>query len=293
MPRVEGKPKEQRQHGSLGDKVSSHDKLPQRNRGRHGARNNNKTKDFVKWLQHTFPQVFSNNSNDSDCPPILDVAGGGKGELATRLAWCLQRRVIIVDPRPTDVVVCLQKHVIPQLPKKWQARATLHMEEAESTGTKPFQRMEQLVQQHQLYFTSESTLPGMKAKPNLISAIEESCLIVGMHADSATEAIVDAALHYKKPFVVVPCCVFPNIFNFRTVLVEESEEGEKFFPILRSKGYTDDSNEAVSGSPTAMRRVKVRSYEEFCEYILSKDERFKCSTLPFQGRNLAIWWDGC
>ena len=30
-----------------------------------------------------------------------------------------------------------------------------------------------------------------------------------MHADGATEGIVDFALRYRKPFAVVPCCICP------------------------------------------------------------------------------------
>ena len=35
-------------------------------------------------------------------------------------------------------------------------------------------------------------------------------LIIGMHPDQATEPIIDMALKYKKPFAVVPCCVFAH-----------------------------------------------------------------------------------
>jgi hypothetical protein len=35
-------------------------------------------------------------------------------------------------------------------------------------------------------------------------------VIIGMHPDQATEAIVDMALKYRKPFAVVPCCVFSH-----------------------------------------------------------------------------------
>ena len=40
-------------------------------------------------------------------------------------------------------------------------------------------------------------------------------LIVGYHADEATEAVVDLALALRKPFVIVPCCVFPKLFPGR------------------------------------------------------------------------------
>lgn len=39
--------------------------------------------------------------------------------------------------------------------------------------------------------------------------------VIGMHPDQATEAIVDFALQYSKPFAVVPCCVFPDLFKHR------------------------------------------------------------------------------
>ena len=42
-------------------------------------------------------------------------------------------------------------------------------------------------------------------------------VVVGMHPDQATEPIVDAALALGKPFAVVPCCVFPQLYPLRRV----------------------------------------------------------------------------
>ena len=43
-----------------------------------------------------------------------------------------------------------------------------------------------------------------------------SCsLLVGLHPDEATEAIVDVALQVEKSFAIVPCCVFPSLFPHR------------------------------------------------------------------------------
>lgn len=40
-----------------------------------------------------------------------------------------------------------------------------------------------------------------------------SCsVLVGLHADEPTEAIVDTALHLGKSFAVVPCCVFHHLW---------------------------------------------------------------------------------
>ncbi|KAL7557590.1 hypothetical protein ACA910_001379 [Epithemia clementina (nom. ined.)] len=183
------------------------------------------------------------------------------------------------------------KHVLPQLPKKWQARASLYAQEAEQRGVSPFAQLDEMVKQHQTYFTHQSALPGHEANASLAEAIENACLLVGMHADSATEAIVDAALYYQKPFVVVPCCVFPNLFPHRTMIAEHSD-----IIVLSPVGTNGDlafSTLDKQLQQTNLRMLKVRSYEDFCHYLLSKDPRFKSSVLPFPGRNLAIWWDGC
>lgn len=43
-----------------------------------------------------------------------------------------------------------------------------------------------------------------------------SCsILVGMHPDEATEAIVDLAVAARKPFALLPCCVFPSRFHSR------------------------------------------------------------------------------
>jgi hypothetical protein len=68
---------------------------------------------------------------------------------------------------------------------------------------------------------------GFKSYPfefnaNFCSAVEiqtvwrQASVVVGMHPDQATEAIVDEALKCGKPFAVVPCCVFPKLFPHRT-----------------------------------------------------------------------------
>jgi hypothetical protein len=102
--------------------------------------------------------------------------------------------------------------------------------------------------------------------PKLHTSVQNAALLIGLHSDGATEAIVDAALYYGKPFVVVPCCVFPNLFTNRYIYVSTEDEQTK--------------------------QVPVRSHEQFCQYLLDKDTRFKREILPFEGRNVAIWWDG-
>ena len=72
-----------------------------------------------------------------------------------------------------------------------------------------------------------------------------------MHPDEATEPIIDAALSSEKPFVVIPCCVFP----------------------------TDKS---VEGTLT---------FEDWVRRLVDKrPNEIKQARLPFAGKNLALYW---
>ena len=93
-------------------------------RKRHGARNQDRHKFFVKWLLDTFHVLLLNNSESSPTTTqqhVLDVAGG-KGEVAARLCMCHRWNVVMVDPRPADIVHCFEALVLPKIPKKWQQR---------------------------------------------------------------------------------------------------------------------------------------------------------------------------
>ena len=216
---------------------------------------------------------------------ILDVAGG-KGEVSARLTMCHQQQVIMVDPRPADIVDCYERIVLPKIPNKWQRRLE-KQREANPNFVKDIvkARFQQLVTTFDEYkiitdsayysakTTESSSSPNkieVDSKPptELQSAVQNATLIVGLHADGATEAIVDAALKYNKPFVVVPCCVFPNFFPMRRILIDDRGDG------------------------TSPKLVSVRTHEQFCTYLLQKDPRFVMEELPFEGRNIAIWWDG-
>ena len=83
-------------------------------------------------------------------------------------------------------------------------------------------------------------------------------LVVGMHPDEATEAIVTNSIAHGKRFAVVPCCVFAHLFPHRTLL---SAEGSK----------------------------PVRDINDFCSYLKSKDPRIEEAALPFEGRNKVLF----
>mmetsp|Transcript_21586 Transcript_21586/g.41226 ORF Transcript_21586/g.41226 Transcript_21586/m.41226 type:complete len:458 (+) Transcript_21586:59-1432(+) len=99
-------------------------------------------------------------------------------------------------------------------------------------------------------------LPSNPMSERLESLVHDASVLVGLHPDEATDAIVDVALANKKPFFVVPCCVFPNTFT---------------------------SRRTTSGAA-------VRSYEDLCNYLQAKDPRVQMTNLPFEGRNACMYW---
>lgn len=254
---------------------------PKRNK-RHGARNQHRHKNMTKWIVKTFPNsikeakeiqipdAVSDGTNIStkstDTRHILDVAGG-KGELSARLTLCHALNVRMVDPRPANIYECFHKNVFRSLPKKWQQR--INSQDPSVIQGVVHRRFSQFV----ACFPMDGGDILQELKQNdgeLLEAVQNSTLIIGMHADGATEAIVEIALHYSKPFVVVPCCVFPNLFRHRQVPV-----------------FDDAENPSV-----VTKMVPVRNHEQFCQYLALKDSHFVVETLPFEGRNTAIWWDG-
>ena len=88
-----------------------------------------------------------------------------------------------------------------------------------------------------------------------IELFTDCSLLVGMHPDEATEAIVDIALALGKPFAIVPCCVMSRVFPDR---------------ICRD------------GTP-------VDTYETFVRYLLEKHPSVQSAFLPFAGRNQVLY----
>ena len=85
-------------------------------------------------------------------------------------------------------------------------------------------------------------------------------LVAGMHADGATEGIVDFGLKHDKPFAVVPCCVY-------------------------SKEATETRRDATTGF-----RMSTMSYPAFIRYLVAKaPEQIRTATLPFEGKNIVVY----
>ena len=89
------------------------------------------------------------------------------------------------------------------------------------------------------------------------STLKSASIIIGLHPDQPTGDIVDMALAMRKSFAVVPCCVFPKIFDQRIL---------------------------PCGTP-------VRSYEQFIEWIMLKNTLIRKKDLGFGGRSVVLYYD--
>ena len=85
--------------------------------------------------------------------------------------------------------------------------------------------------------------------------LRECGVVVGMHPDQATEAIVDFALAHGKSFAVVPCCVFPSLAPQRRV-----RSGQR-----------------------------VVQYPAFIQYLAEKHHGIRIGRLPFAGKNIVLY----
>ena len=235
-------------------------------------RNCNRAGIFRKWCEEMFGRELMESNGG-----VLDVAGG-KGELAFELlAYGRVGNVTIVDPRPYHVYGMLQRltmghvqrvrgretstvtigrhgieHTSAELPLPSHAQAwfeyPLPAAAGSDAGNGMFSGTSLYVNEK---LTSEADQVAYLSKKMWSCAV-----VIGMHPDQATEAIVDFALAQNKPFAIVPCCIFPKMFPHRKVKSGES----------------------------------VVSHDQFCQYLIEKDpSRVRRTILDFPGRNVCLY----
>ena len=157
---------------------------------------------------------------------VVDVAGG-KGELSLLLTL-EGLECVVVDPRPDCKLSRRQRK---QLRK---------------SGTTDF-----AVVEHEFGYHEAAAAAATQ------KVMERAGVVIGLHPDEATDAIVDTAIAGRVPFAVVPCCVFSRLFPHR-----------------RLRG----------GAP-------VTTHAALCEYVASRHPAAKVETLPMGGKNIVVYVD--
>ena len=177
---------------------------------------------FAEWLKETYGIETLQNG-------ILDIAGG-KGKLSIELMLATNGTVpcIVIDP-------AIRKRPIRSSDKRRFKKSKIA----------PPQFI------HQEFNTTTFV-------NNHQSMLNKQALLVGLHPDQVTEDIVDVALALDKLFAVVPCCVFPQIFNERKLL----------------NGDT------------------VITLKQFIQYLIEKDPmKLSVASLNFEGSNTVVYVD--
>ncbi|ORY23481.1 hypothetical protein BCR33DRAFT_810658 [Rhizoclosmatium globosum] len=180
---------------------------------------------FADWIIET----FGGNEKLSSGTGVFDIAGGG-GQLSLDLTDRGVSKCTVVDSRPLRVGFALKKWVKKNRKKTAQevevnaqdeedAEEDEEVDEHEDDGLDSRQQKEADVVEPvdasivgelpfkylQHFFLPESVTPE----------IAQASLLVGMHPDQATGAIVEAAIQCNLPFAVIPCCVFKDDFKDR------------------------------------------------------------------------------
>lgn len=226
---------------------------------------------FSKLVFFLFSE-FGGYSSLSELP-VLDVAGGSGG-LAFELTVRHQLPCIIVDTRPMQYSagqrrhLNFRKHSIEQLNGISKTKSSPLIEnlkkrfEAGVTDDGLLRQFQTLLEANSVLNHSsieclECGDNDQRAQLNKILHERGCSVLVGLHPDQATDPIIDIGFALNLPWVVVPCCVFPNFFSQRR---------------LQPSGRL------------------VRTYDDLCENILQKDPGVRESSLPFRGRNRVFYW---
>lgn len=244
---------------------------------------------FAAWVLDRFPRAVLDGG-------VVDIAGG-RGMIAMKLALEHNIRVSLVEPKEVklnktyrkkirkywrrknkaDTVVCSsvsEGDGLEQSDLTGRSRADVgksngvnndlllvadnvsaRQSDAGSVGEADESKSIELPMLHfrEDFFGVETASPLLKAE------IHNSELLLAMHPDAATGAVLETAVSLKKSFAIVPCCVF---------------------------GYMFPSRQTKCGKT-------VTTYEEFVDYLeefaLSQGANVKRCTLPFEGRNIVLY----
>jgi hypothetical protein len=178
---------------------------------------------FAAWLLETFGLSLLERGSG-----VVDVAGGKGGTCVSLLeqSGSQQLRTTVVDPLRRST------------PVRAATRARL-----ERLGC-------QLPR-----FLALALDAAFEADGERLALLADAAALIGMHPDQATEAIVEAALRLRRPFAVVPCCVFARQFAARR---------------------------APGGG-------LVETLNDLLDYLRNKHPNMQRHVLPFEGRNVVLF----
>lgn len=256
---------------------------------------------FASWLLETFGEETLRSGIG-----VVDIAGG-RGDLAFELTVRRGIPCTVVDPR-----LPLGEPGKPSPCTSWQlSRAQHRFVSTILSGTSSQQTMEYArcvdhIAKCPLYQVGTMLPEDEKAwtteeTARWASLFKSAGLVVGMHPDQATGALVRAAVRFCRPFAVVPCCVFGDDFPERRlpartlphdiddVSVAEAASG-------LAKGSAGDVSGTAGGEGQTRSEADrpVQSYEDLIEWLKLQVTEGNCKEawLNFLGKNKVLFCQG-
>ncbi|KAG0055788.1 hypothetical protein BGZ83_007368 [Gryganskiella cystojenkinii] len=249
---------------------------------------------FARWLVEKFGKDFLNSGYG-----VLDVAGG-KGEISLFLTHMFSVRSTVVEPQRRNDKSYKRKLLLESIHKlleKAEEDAQTEDEKSSKCGVeevwsdqssaaslvnKPSysirneteeekrERRQLKKQQIEAFVVPRlHTLLDDQFVVDYPGVIENASILIGMHPDQATEPIVDMALKHKKPFAIVPCCVFPHENPDR-----RQKDGGRVNTTLEFIQYLVDK---VKDAPTST-----------ADDTDTREKNVSKAFLPFDGMNIVI-----
>ena len=271
-------------------------------------KNSNKSALFAKFLVDTFGRDRLRQGTG-----VLDVAGGN-GDLSTCLTTIYRIPTTVVDPdlRPNskrtawilklraEWIATLQRAptrtpLVAHLLRTWQPPAPRHIG-GHFVGSEETRG----AQGPGSYIRSDTAAVTDAAVAELLQGCS---IIVGLHADQPTGAIVSAAVALGKPFAVIPCCVFRKQYPARRTCggygtgaqrCRCKDVGGALADGHDGRGATaahSGTGEATTHVPVQPRRCRqVVTHEELCEHLAARGNGQR-TELGFGGRQVCVWAD--
>ncbi|KAF9921496.1 hypothetical protein FBU30_008452 [Linnemannia zychae] len=276
---------------------------------------------FAKWLIDTFSYEYLNSGSG-----VLDVAGG-RGDLSWELQTRQGIRSTVVEPRADRGMRKWQRrwlekfkannHIdISPIKNNQDQKPLASIEHCEagsptsaSTSTDMTEEQEpdanKTLDGLDDFIPTMKTLPLQATEPSRIQAMMDdqflkthqdlvgtASIMVGLHPDQATEPIVRAAIQSKKPFAVIPCCVFGRDNPHRRLPLD-SNDVEAVTDAVSNTTNSSDGDAVNKGKKDEDATTRpVTSYEDFVTWLATLHPNIKTAWLNFEGMNRVLYWDG-
>ncbi|KAJ3242094.1 hypothetical protein HDU81_007848 [Chytriomyces hyalinus] len=190
---------------------------------------------FAKWIVSEFGLDVLNRPGSG----VFDIAGGS-GRLSMELMDAGVNKCTVIDSRPFSMGAACKKWIKKRRQRQNQDAigTNPHDEDAiDENGNEDDEEQDDDDEfnhetEDQQPTTSNQAIPDIESDQtprqlpfnyirqyfmpdSMPLELSQASLIVGLHPDQATGAIVEAGIAAKIPFVVVPCCVFKDDFPER------------------------------------------------------------------------------